>query len=330
MGVVIEKGRPHKSADEVLWARCATDGHAKVKGNRLRSDRVQDLLAVVAEDVKATIRNRNHTVKSVPGIIKKGRLDCKDSLCELLPQVYLDEPEPMRVRSDLQHAVREYLAFLIRTSNATTFSAALTSGKVKPQPKSGPPRFKLFSLTDLFGAIDEGIHKGSIHALNVENFGRVPVVSSSTDHNGIMGFYDLDSDWKRFRHVISVASNGTPLTSYYHPYEIVPKDDVFICVPPNDFPLASIFYTITALNAVTWRFSYYRKAYMNKLDKISIYMPILDTGKVDHDWLKDLIESCDGWAQLKAGMDTWQPQPFASLGRRPTAQPLPSDDKIVS
>ena len=87
-------------------------------------------------------------------------------------------------------------------------------------------------------------------------------------------------EWPRFRNVISVASNGTPLTSYYHPYEIVPKDDVFVCNPPDDFPLPSIFYTITALNAITWRFSYYRKAYLNKLDKISIHMPIAAIGEI--------------------------------------------------
>ena len=330
VGVVIEKGRPHQPSDKILWARCPTDGHEKVKGSRLRSERVADLLGAVASDVEAAIRDREHRVESVPGLIKTASLDSEDSLCELLPQVYLDEPKPKTIRSDLQHAVREYLAFFIRTSNAATFSAALITGAAKPPPTSGPAEFKLFRLTDLFGAIGEGIHKGSVHALNVEDFGRTPVVSSSTDHNGIMGFYDLGPEWTRFRNVVSVASNGTPLTSFYHPYEIVPKDDVFVCNPPADFPLASIFYTITALNSVTWRFSYYRKAYLNKLDKISIYMPISATGEVDHCWLRGLIESCDGWSQLEAGMIDWRPQPFASLGRRPTAQPLPTDDKILS
>jgi type I restriction enzyme M protein len=319
VGVVIEKGRPHRlGEDQVLWARIATDGYAKVKGNRMRSTRVPDHLAAVSDDVERIIRYPASKVTPVPGLIKAAPVDAADGLCELLPQVYLDEPVPnaRSVLTDMQHAVREYLAFLIRTADAATISRALIAGQPGPQPLPGPVGFALFSLPDLFGPIGEGIFKGSIHALNVEDPGPVPVVSSSTDHNGILGFYDLGPEYPRFRQVITVAANGTPLTSFYHPYEIVPKDDVFVCQLPGGFPLETAFYVITALNAVTWRFSYYRKAYLNKLSKISIYMPVTGSGAVDHGWLSEVAESCDGWAQLKGAMPTWQPLPFVSLGKR--------------
>ncbi len=185
-----------------------------------------------------------------------------------------------------------------------------------PNRKRVPHDFRLYRLTELFGPVGVGIFKGSIHALNVEYPGPVPVVSSRTDDNGILGYYDLGPKWPRFRNVITVASNGTPLTSYYHPYQVVPKDDVFVCKTPADFPVETIFYVITALNSVTWRFSYYRKAYLNKLDKIGIYMPVNESDEIDHDWLRQVAESCDGWKQLGVAMPTWQPAPFVSLGRR--------------
>jgi type I restriction enzyme M protein len=324
VGVFIEKGRKHLDDDEVVWALCATDGHAKVKGSRMRSNRVPDLLSTVTEDVNASIRNRSHQIKSVAGLIKKAPIDRSDELCELLPQVYLDEPKPTlaSVMRDMEHATREYLAFLIRSASPATVAAALSAGSPSPKMTSKPSGFRLFSLTDLFGAEGVGIQKGSIHALNAEDFGLTPVVSSSTDHNGILGYYDLSNSYARFSSVISVASNGTPLTAFYHPYEIVPKDDVFVCHPPEKFPLETTMYVITALNSITWRFSYYRKAYMNKLSKIAVYMPVDKQGRIDHAWLQKIAESCDGWSQLRAAMPTWQPRPFASLGRRTNSQPV--------
>jgi type I restriction enzyme M protein len=319
VGVVIEKGRPHRfTQDKVLWARVATDGYAKVKGTRKRSARIPDHLSAISDDVARFIRFPTTEINSVAGLIKAAKLDPADELCELLPQAYLDEPQPSpaTILTDIQHAVREYLALLIRTADTDTIARAFAAGSPAPVPTDRPTDFALFSLPDIFGPVGTGIFKGSIHALNVEDPGLVPVVSSSTDHNGILGFYDLGPEYPRFRNVISVASNGTPLTSFYHPYEIVPKDDLFVCKVPDNFPLTSIFYIITALNWVTWRFSYYRKAYFNKLDKISIYIPVTSSGKIDHRWLASVAESCDGWQQLKAAMPNWQPLPFESLGKR--------------
>jgi hypothetical protein len=109
------------------------------------------------------------------------------------------------------------------------------------------------------------------------------------------------------------------LTSFYHPYEIVPKDDVIVCTPPASFPVETVFYVIVALNSITWRFSYYRKAYPNKVDKINVYMPVTASGKIDHTWLRRVAHSCIGWGQLTAAMPTWRPAPFVSLGKSGSA-----------
>lgn len=314
VGMIVEKGRPHRATDQVLWARVPTDGFAKFKGTRRRSRRVKDYLDAITADTERSIRKPGSRVTSIPGIIKKAPLDPSDELVELLPQVYLDEPRPSAatVLTDLQHAVREYLAFLVRTADADALSKALTGLPDGPLPKGAPADFALFSLTDLFG---EEITKGSIHAMNVEGPGPTPVVSSSTESNGILDFYDLDPDWPRVRNVITVACNGTPLTSFYHPYEVVAKDDVMVCTPPANFPIETLFYLITALNAVTWRFSYYRKAYTNKVDKINVYLPVNDRGAIDHAWIREAVRSREGWAQLAAAIPTWQPRPYLSLGK---------------
>jgi type I restriction enzyme M protein len=318
VGVIIEKGRPHSEADEVLWARVQYDGYAKVKGKRLPSTRVRNDLELVTDDVKGVAADRNRAVVSIPGLIKKAAIDPDDELVELIPQAYLDEPlaSAAEIRVDLEHAIREYLSFLIRTADAATVSKALSARTPAAAPTTLPDAFELVALTDLFGDVDDGILKGDIHALNVEDPGTVPVVSSSTDYNGVMGFYDLDSAWQRHKGVITVASNGTPLTSFYHPYEIVAKDDVFVCVPPDDMNTATVMYVITALNAIAWRFSYYRKAYLNKLNKIRVWMPMTASGEVDQAWLQAVAQSCNGWEQLISALPTWRPEPWRALGRR--------------
>ena len=318
VGIVVEKGRPHRDSDEVIWARVARDGYVKVKGKRLASTRAANDLAAITESVVSGVRRRSHTIQSVPALVKKAALDRDDDLVELLPQVYLDEPVPSvaDIRSDIEHAIREYLSLVIRSADYQTFREALEQVEPTEPPSDEPDGFRSMSLVELFGPLGESIVKGSIHALNVVEPGTTPVVSSSTDYNGIMGFYDLDDAWPRWTGVITVASNGTPLTSYYHPYSIVAKDDVFVCTPPKDMQLATIFYLLTVLNSLTWRFSYYRKCYFNKIPKIAVPVPINADGTIAQGWLSRVAESCPGWSQLQRALPQWHPQPWKTLGRR--------------
>lgn len=316
VAVVIEKGRPHKPEDEIFWARVRRDGHMKFKGKRMRSDRVFDDLAVITPDLLAAIDNRGHALSAIPGLMKKAPVDMTDPLLELLPQVYLDEPtpDPIDIRLDVEHAIKEYLSFLIRTADAETFAVGLEHRTPVEAPPA-PSDFAFKSMTELFGDFGDGILKGDIHALNKEEPGSTPVISTSTDMNGVEGFYALDS-WESHSNVITVASNGTPLTSFYHPYKVVVKDDLFVCVVPEHMSPAVALYLIAALNRLTWRFSYYRKCYANKLDKIAVPVPVTAAGDLDVEWIEALVASCDGWAQLEAALPTWQPQPWRALGRR--------------
>lgn len=316
VALIVEKGRPHRDTDEVLWARVRRDGHMKFKGKRLYNDRVPNDLAAISRTLASVVRSPQRMVEAVPGLIKKGPIDFTDELLELIPEAHLDEPVPDAedIRLDVQHAIKEYLSFVIRTADSQTFETTLHAvpDLIEPAPM---PALEFRSLVDIFGPLEVGIFRGSIHALNKVELGNIPVVTTQTDMNGIDGFYEVD-DYASHENVITVASNGTPLTSFFHPYRVVVKDDLIICKLPPSMRPSTAMYLIAALNRLTWRFSYYRKAYLNKLDKISVPVPVTSEGHLDEIWIEELLRSCEGWSQLEAAFPTWQPQPWRALGRR--------------
>ncbi len=316
VALIVEKGRPHRLDDEVLWARVRLDGHMKFKGKRLFSDRIQNDLAIISGKLSEVIRHPNQDVESVPGLIKKSRIDFGDDLLELVPEAHLDEPIPSaeEIRLDVEHAIKEYLAFVIRTADSSTFANTLHASTVVDNPLPMPP-LAFQSLPELFGEVGEGIVRGDIHALNKVSLGTTPVVTTQTDMNGVDGFYEVD-DFEIHANVITVASNGTPLTSFFHPFDVVVKDDLFICKLPPTMRASTAIYLIAALNRLTWRFSYYRKAYLNKLSKIAVPVPVKGDGTIDEEWIEALLRSCEGWSQLEAALPTWQPLPWRALGRR--------------
>jgi len=96
----------------------------------------------------------------------------------------------------------------------------------------------------------------------------VPLISCKTIHNGTEGHFDLESGIHK--DCITIASDGSwPITSFYHSYNFASKDNVIICHPKKEYKdLFSILFITAQLNSQIWRFSYGRKCYLNKVDKI--------------------------------------------------------------
>lgn len=75
IGVFIRKGIPHPPSQKVLWARADRDGLVKSKGKRLPSFREPNYLDIIADDLRAFVRNPNRIVKDQPKFIKTARID---------------------------------------------------------------------------------------------------------------------------------------------------------------------------------------------------------------------------------------------------------------
>jgi len=53
------------------------------------------------------------------------------------------------------------------------------------------------------------------------------------------------------------------------------------------------------LNSQIWRFSYGRKCYLNKADKIQIALPVNEEGEIDFNAVDAITDSCQVWDDLK-------------------------------
>lgn len=94
LGMFLKKGDAHPKKQNVLWARVINDGLLKAKGKRLANVRAKNDLAGLLPTLKAFLLNPKHPVKNIHKLQKACPIDFDDPLLELVPENYLDEPQP--------------------------------------------------------------------------------------------------------------------------------------------------------------------------------------------------------------------------------------------
>ncbi len=129
-------------------------------------------------------------------------------------------------------------------------------------------RLKTFELSDLFA-----LTAGSFHAKAELEPGKVPLVSCGWENNGVIGYYDIPAGDTNER-ALTVAFNGAPLTTHFHPYRFGAKDDVAVLTPLQPMPDAILIYVAALLNSKTWRYSYGRKCYREKMARVDLSLPV--------------------------------------------------------
>lgn len=141
-----------------------------------------------------------------------------------------------------------------------------------------------FSLDSIFS----DVKTGEYHASSKLNQGNVPLISCKTEDHGVEGFFDIPES-KTYQRAVTIACDGTPLTSFYHPFRFAAKDNVLVCIPKKDVKLTTILYGVAYLNKERWRFSYGRKSYANKIGKLGILFPMTRDGKIDEKKIESML-----------------------------------------
>jgi hypothetical protein len=146
------------------------------------------------------------------------------------------------------------------------------------------PSFKQLYLKEIF----KEVIKGDIHETNILDDGPTPVIGCGFENLGAEGWFDLPSQ-NVCKNAITITSDGSPLTAFYHSYRFGAKDNVTVCIPYDEMTLQVIYYVISIINNERWRFSYGRKCYYNKMCEQKFFLPINDKGELDIEYIEQNI-----------------------------------------
>lgn len=316
VGVVVKKGTPHPQAASVLWARVVNDGFRKSKGRRLPlpAGTPNDLDRLVPI-VRGFLTNPGAGVTTEPEFVKAGPIDYSDPILELVPEAYLPShvPTPKSLWTRLAEQVRSNIAAFVRAdldlglaggSNILDNVEAMTRNAGNDPPRTLPRMqpVRLDSLFELFA--------GHYHSLADMDPGSVPVISCGSNENGIVGCFTVETE-SIYKDALTIAFNGRPLTTKMHPYRFASKDDVAIAVPREDIPASALMFIQAALNAETWRFSYYRKCFREKLGRTSVTLPVKSDGTADLAFMQRAVEAQPYWWFLTPRLQAWKPEKAA-------------------
>jgi len=146
--------------------------------------------------------------------------------------------------------------------------------------------FKEFKVADLFE-----VQSGDFHATSELDKGDVPLISCGDTDNGLVDYFEIPVDKKR-RRSITVAYNGQPLTTKFHPYDFGAKDDVAVLVPRQPMTDAVLLHVAALLNSMRWRYSYGRKCFKEKLQAVVLLLPVVSADgaeRVDEKFSEELF-----------------------------------------
>lgn len=150
-------------------------------------------------------------------------------------------------------------------------------------------RLQPILLTSLFT-----LNSGDYHNASALPDGDTPLVSCGNTNNGVMRFITVPAT-KIYENTLTIAYNGQPLTTKYHPYKFAAKDDVAVCVPINPLRKTTYLFLQFSIENEKWRFSYGRKCFNEKLSHMKILAPLLQNGQLDEDLIEEIVVETPYW-----------------------------------
>lgn len=160
----------------------------------------------------------------------------------------------------------------------------------EPQQNKVNLRLEKFALGAIFN-----LKPGDYHSVGHLPAGTVPVVSCGDLDNGVCGYFQIEKHV--YEHLMTIAFNGATLSAKYHPYKFAAKDDVAVCTPKEPHRLTTLLFIQLMLQRERWRFSYYRKCYREKLERVTIPLPSRN-GKIDEDAIENVMRATPYWKYL--------------------------------
>lgn len=291
VGVFIKKGVTHNfNGQNIYFARAITDGLRKKKGKRVKDKRERNQLKEVHNELKSFLGNQNLKFKNIPEFKKICRLDQKDKNIELVPEAYIDSriPTSQEVEKELDKSIKESLSYIIKTK------------KWRKKTINIKPRIKLVKLIYIKDIQEDGlceVSKKTSLPQNALEYGNIPYVTTSSLNNGVSNFVDTKPNVKG--KCLTVALNGSVGETFFQFDDFVTSGDNAVLILKNEYNPYLLFYIAVMIKNHQWRYNYYRKLSLTKLEKMKIPIPFKNAKDIDLDYIKKIVENSYGFDELK-------------------------------
>lgn len=328
VAIVVRKGAPHPKEQNVFWARVAHDGHVKVKSRRLPASELSpprtepDDIASVLPKLKQFVSHPDGMEMNTPMLCKTAPIDFDDPLLELLPEAYLDSSPLSRdaLERAIEDGIRDTVACLIRFRQESALVSTVSKRTKTVSAPINPGHFVNVALEDVYE-----LTAGDYHSTTDLSAGTIPLVSCGDADNGITAFVAVPTE-NVYRNRLTIAFNGmNTLTAKYHPYQFAAKDDVAVCTPKAALRLSTEVFIQAMINRERWRYSYYRKCFLDKLRRFYVQLPMKE-GRIDEDVIARLVETVPYWEFFASAWRSGQPKVRGGARRRTKQLSMLGDD----
>ena len=277
--LVLETWRRHRATDRTYFGVLHDDERGGYKSKMLSPARSKDNVDRITEEIRLFLASPN---VEIPPVVKESavaRIDM-DELCDFASEAYLPgEPEINQTQ-----AVQGLHMALTRRSLRRT--------PVQPET---PNETREYTVGELFA-----VERGRARSLKHLPEGDTPVVTTSEQWNGIAGYYEGPEQAVR-RNAITISTNGSSGNAFWHPYSFAATGDVLVCTLSaggENPPPSLYFYICNAINANAWRYDYYRKCSVQRLQAdVRIPMPMVGE-EIDVGFIEAAMERMPGYRTL--------------------------------
>lgn len=268
-GLILRAHEPHSTNREVFMGILWDDDHRLRRSKQLSEYEACDNVQRMTDEVRRFILGKP-VEQAIPREQQVTTLG-QDPRLRFSPENYIGDGQGAYI----------YAAF-----RAIGAESAQRQARLRYRPVTPAYTTALFDLTDLI----EKVESAPLHTIKEYPRGRVPVIASTAQQNGIAHWLDIPNELC-FENCITISTrhNTRPCEAFFHPYRFSAISGHALVLRPLqsllDEPMA-VYYlceAITRLNA--WRYNYARSV---KLDDLKVELPVRD-GRPDFKLMAEIV-----------------------------------------
>ena len=278
--LIIEAHKPHRSSNKVFFGMLHDDNTASQKSKLISPVRAQDNVALIEKNLRRFLKSGGRGIRPVYKEIGISMLNMEGDF-DFAPEAYLRDTEKNAINN-------------ARESTHNLFLALLENTRKPPPTRALPEETQQVSISDI-----GDVKRGNVPPIKTLLPGNTPVVTTTEEKNGIVGYFTVPDELIR-SHCFTITANGGSGHASWHPYPFAASKDVFVCIPRPEYVenLAFCLYVCEAINHNKWRFDYYRKCTLQKLLRdVCIILP-MKKGKVDFRYIAREVKNNPGYNEV--------------------------------